>query len=183
MNDVINELNLELQNSDEIPHSGSIFDFSATFDLNTQQKDIKFDTPTSEKEQEINYAKTPFDVELSEDQSQYGLSIDFLYKLDAHTVQNYSIRGANIKQLKNVEILSTDIFNNKSTEPKKSVLKLTIIVPKDLPIEEKTELKFDILLSRREQSSNNNNNNNIKADATSLFIDPILIIGRPIPPR
>ncbi|KZN45625.1 hypothetical protein [Pseudoalteromonas luteoviolacea] len=179
MNDVINELNLELQNSDEIPHSGSIFDFSATFDLNTEQTDIKFDTPTSEKDREINYAKTPFDVELSEDQSQYGLSVDFLYKLDANTVENYFIRGANIKLLKNVEILSTNIFNSKTPEPKKSVLKLTIIVPKDLPIEEKTELKFDILLSRRKQNSNDN----IEADATNLFIDPILIIGRPIPPR
>ncbi|KID58637.1 hypothetical protein JF50_01845 [Pseudoalteromonas luteoviolacea] len=182
MNDVINELNIELQNSDEIQHSGSIFDFNAQFNpqKSSDQAVITFDPSTSQKE-DINYANTPFKVELSEDQYQYGIAVNFLYKLDDDTAKNYLISAANIKQLDNVESFSTSILNNSTSGYSKSVLKLAVIVPTDLPFDIKTELKFDIVLADR--VSKTPLDSNLDTDTANLIIDPILIIGRPIPPR
>ncbi|KZN60073.1 hypothetical protein N473_25455 [Pseudoalteromonas luteoviolacea CPMOR-1] len=182
MNDVINELNLEIQNSDKTPRTGSIFDFSAQFNpqKGPEQAVITFDPSTSQNEA-INYANTPFEVELSEDQYQYGIAVNFLYKLDDKTAKNYIISATNIKQLDNVESFSTSILNNSTNGYSKSVLKLAVIVPKDLPFDIKTELKFDIVLADRVSSTQLDSN--LAADTANLIIDPILIIGRPIPPR
>ncbi|AOT09018.1 hypothetical protein [Pseudoalteromonas luteoviolacea] len=182
MNDVINELNIELKNSEEIQHSGSIFDFSAQFNpqKSADQAVITFDPSTSQKET-INYANNPFEVELNEDQYQYGIAVNFLYKLDDDTAKNYTISAANIKQLDHVKSFSTSILDNSTSGYSDSVLKLAVIVPKDLPLDIKTELKFDIVLADRVSSTQLNSN--LAADTANLIIDPILIIGRPIPPR
>ncbi|MDK1289983.1 hypothetical protein [Pseudoalteromonas umbrosa] len=182
MNDVINELNLELKNSDEAQYSGSIFDFSAQFNpqKSADQAVITFD-PSTPQNEAINYANNPFEVKLNEDQYQYGIAVNFLYKLVDDTAKNYIISAANIKQLDHVESFSTSILNNSTSGFSKSVLKLAVIVPKDLTLDIKTELKFDIVLADRVSSTQLNPN--LPTDTANLIIDPILIIGRPIPPK
>ncbi|MBQ4835373.1 hypothetical protein [Pseudoalteromonas luteoviolacea] len=183
MNDILTDEKLAQIN--ESSHQGSTFEFEASYDQTPQQPDqvfVRYDPePKQKQEMVINYATTPFYVELSDLQYEEERTVSFYYTLAPTTANKYQIKGVNLKS-SGLKILDVSILTSNPQLPKNQIV-IKLAASRDseeLPKgqDEIAQLDFGVTLSDRTPPTATNPSQD-KEQAPELVIDPTLIIRRP----
>ncbi|MCG7546948.1 hypothetical protein [Pseudoalteromonas sp. Of7M-16] len=176
MNDILTDEKLAQIN--ESSHQGSTFEFEASYDqtkLETNRANIIFISPDLKPKDITNYAKEPFKAELGKTTSG-----KFCYELDEKTASEYCIVGINEELKESISSIEQQITSNRKGIAN-SVLILELTLQNDVFGEKYAELKFGVQLKSRAKVSSSNLYTD--KEKTTLTIDPVLIISRPIPPN